>query len=686
MMTRHSTMVVGPTGGGKSVVIHTLCRAQIIMGLPTKVYTLNPKACSVIELYGILDPFTRDWTDGLLSNIFREMNKPTEKQERRYILFDGDVDALWIENMNSVMDDNKLLTLANGERIRLNHPTCSLLFEVGDLQYASPATVSRAGMVFVDPKTLGYEPYWLKWVNCRKHPPERECFAKLYEQYVPGSLSFIILGQIGQQQVTPLRTIIPQTGLNMVTQLCYMIDATFPEKMDENRDPEEEVDETLIECIYLQALYNSLGAALLEEDRLEFDTFIKKQCTLMGVDDSPEQKCDFTHIPNAFPTLYDYYFDIPKKEWVAWEWLVPEYIHDKTMKFHEILVPTIDTVRITYVLKLMNDVKRPIILVGETGTSKTAIIQDFLRKLNPEVFILLNINFSSRTSSMDVQRNFESAVEKRTKDIYGPPMGKKLICFIDDMNMPQVDDYGTQQPIALLKLLFEKGGFYDRGKDLNWKFLKDISYFAAMGKAGGGRNEVDQRFMSMFTVFNLVFPSEATLHHVYSSIVRGHLKTFEEEVQIGDKLIIMTLNLYKLIITELPPTPSKFHYIFNMRDFSRVAAGICQTVPSKYTRVYQMVRLWRNEFTRVFCDRLISLSDQEVMRNYLSDQVAEMFPPSVHEELKGRPTLQDLDAMDEDQLAELDIKPVEEPTEEEKAAKAEEEEEKEEKVDLLVSC
>jgi hypothetical protein len=83
----------------------------------------------VTELYGILDPVTRDWTDGLLSRIFRDINKPTDKEERRYILFDGDVDALWIENMNSVMDDNKLLTLANGERIRLqNH--CALLFEV----------------------------------------------------------------------------------------------------------------------------------------------------------------------------------------------------------------------------------------------------------------------------------------------------------------------------------------------------------------------------------------------------------------------------------------------------------------------------------------------------------------------------------------------------------------------------
>lgn len=79
----------------------------------------------------MLEPTTRDWTDGLLSSIFREINRPLDpgKDERRYILLDGDVDALWIENMNSVMDDNKLLTLANQERIKLQN-YCSLLFEV----------------------------------------------------------------------------------------------------------------------------------------------------------------------------------------------------------------------------------------------------------------------------------------------------------------------------------------------------------------------------------------------------------------------------------------------------------------------------------------------------------------------------------------------------------------------------
>ena len=74
------------------------------------------------------------------------MNRQSDTR-RRYIVFDGDVDAVWVENMNSVMDDNKLLTLPNSERIRLRTPYCMMLFEVSDLQYASPATISRCGMV-----------------------------------------------------------------------------------------------------------------------------------------------------------------------------------------------------------------------------------------------------------------------------------------------------------------------------------------------------------------------------------------------------------------------------------------------------------------------------------------------------------------------------------------------------------
>ncbi|MGH0114673.1 UNVERIFIED_CONTAM: hypothetical protein FKN15_033990 [Acipenser sinensis] len=614
MMTRHTTMVVGPTGGGKSVVINTLCQAQTRLGLMTKLYTLNPKAVSVIELYGILDPTTRDWTDGILSNIFRDINKPTDKKERRYILFDGDVDALWVENMNSVMDDNKLLTLANGERIRLQ-AHCALLFEVGDLQYASPATVSRCGMVFVDPKNLRFKPYWQKWV-CRRQAKEQTVLNKLFDKYVPDSISMIVEGMMDGRQGEKLKTIVPQTELNMVVQLSVMLDALLEKDVD---DPD------VLECYFLEALYCSLGGSLLEAGKVKFDEYIKKLAGMSTVHDE-KTLAGPGELPGQLPSLYDFHFDGEQKKWMPWSKLVPKYTHSPEVRFFDILVPTIDTTRTNWLLEQMVKIKRPVVLVGESGTSKTATTQNFLKNLNTDTTIMLTINFSSRTTSMDLQRNLEASVEKRTKDTYGPPMGKRLLIFMDDLNMPRVDDYGTQQPVALLKLLLEKGGMYDRGKELNCKFLRDLGFIAAMGKAGGGRNEVDPRFISLFTVFNVPFPEEESLHLIYTSILKGHTKAFEAEIQdICDKLIFCTLELYKVIIRDLPPTPSKFHYIFNLRDLSRVSNGLTLTTPERFLTVTQFVRVWRNECLRVFHDRLINETDKTLVQNHIKNLIEEHF-------------------------------------------------------------
>ena len=113
------------------------------------------------------------------------------------------------------MDDNKLLTLANGERIRLQ-PHCAMLFEVGDLQHASPATVSRCGMVFVDPKDLKYRPFWTRWCNLRDKKEEQKCLNQLFDKFVPPLISLILEGIIDGKQGEKLQQIIPLTNLNMV--------------------------------------------------------------------------------------------------------------------------------------------------------------------------------------------------------------------------------------------------------------------------------------------------------------------------------------------------------------------------------------------------------------------------------------------------------------------------------------
>lgn len=93
--------------------------------------------------------------------------------------------------------------------------------------------------------------------------------------------------------------------------------------------------------------------------------------------------------------------------------------------------------RSTWLLKTVSEMKKPVLFIGESGTAKTVTIQGFLNELPAASNLVLNMNFSSRTSSMDVQRGIEDCIEKRTKDTYGPPMGRTMICMIDDMNMPK---------------------------------------------------------------------------------------------------------------------------------------------------------------------------------------------------------------------------------------------------------
>lgn len=119
--------------------------------------------------------------------------------------------------------------------------------------------------------------------------------------------------------------------------------------------------------------------------------------------------------------------------------------------------------------------KRNVLFVGESGTAKTTIVKTYLGTLDAEAFSSLSLNFSSRTGSLEVQTALEGNLDRRTKDTLGPQGRKKLIFFVDNISMPIIDVYGTQQPIALLKLFIERGGMFDRNPtSLAWKKVVDV--------------------------------------------------------------------------------------------------------------------------------------------------------------------------------------------------------------------
>ena len=611
-LVRHTTMIVGPSGGGKSLILDTLKNARLVSeNVVVKMHVLNPKAQPLNELYGLMDPETRDWTDGILSKLFRELNEPLppgKENEMRWIIYDGDVDALWVENMNSVMDDNRLLTLPNGERIRLQ-AHCCMICETFDLQYASPATISRCGMVWVDPKNLGYKPYYERWIRQRfgngvvveeSKLNNADFLTSLYDKYVEKCIDMILMGLVDGEMGEKLKQVIPISNIGMTKQLCSMLDGFLSEEVTDLAD---------IEGIYIFCLIWSLGAQLIGDSRIKFDEFVKK--------------ISREALPDGL--LYDYFYDLDAHRWEAWATQVPEYKEPSPFRFYEVMVPTTDSVLYSYMVMKAAPL-RPVLFVGESGTAKTTVIQNYLNNLPSTGYAKLNINFSSRTTSADTQTNIEANVDKRSGSVYGPTAGKKLVVFIDDMNMPKVDTYGTQQPIAFLHFLVGRGAVYDRGKDLNLKQFKDLQYIGAMGPPGGGRNPVDTRFIALFNVFNLTPPTEKVLLSIYSSIINTRFSQFNESVKdAAGKATPALLRLYNFIVEKMPPTPSKFHYIFNLRDLSRVYEGVsnltmdvCETAPV-------FVRAFRNECDRVFSDRLATADDQKVYFTELSNIIKATF-------------------------------------------------------------
>ena len=171
VQVRHGLMVVGQAYSGKTSCITVLKQAMTEITLsnyPRKVntYTLNPKSVASTQLFGSFDPNTHEWTDGVLAIIYRNVSKDLSG-DMNWIVFDGPVDTLWIESMNTVLDDNKKLCLVSGEIIKMSD-YMRMIFEPADLEEASPATVSRVGVVFTEPERLGSQclvDSWLEQVD-----------------------------------------------------------------------------------------------------------------------------------------------------------------------------------------------------------------------------------------------------------------------------------------------------------------------------------------------------------------------------------------------------------------------------------------------------------------------------------------------------------------------------------------
>jgi dynein heavy chain len=318
---------------------------------------------------------------------------------------------------------------------------------------------------------------------------------------------------------------------------------------------------------------------------------------------------------NGFPyegEVYDYYIDFQKKEFHPWTELVKDFKYLEGMPYFSILVPTADTVKFKYVLEKLLQGRNNCLISGETGVGKSVIIGEFVSTLNTEFYSYTSFNFSAQTSTkniLDVFMDKDKFTKKRRNEM-GPIGNKKMVMFVDDINMPALEKFGAQPPNELLRQIIDQGGFYDLKKFMFME-VSDCVFVAACAPPGGGRNAVSPR---LFRHFNMVWTPDLSIRSmetIFTSILKGFLSYTKGLEKFAPSIVKSSVDIYTKIRTELLPTPTKSHYTFNLRDLSKVFQGILEIKYENLPGKEILVSLWVHEASRIFYDRLVDEKDRE---------------------------------------------------------------------------
>ncbi|RLN55940.1 hypothetical protein BBJ29_006588 [Phytophthora kernoviae] len=700
VQVRHGLMIVGTTGSGKTCVVHSLATAMTAcyteeielqeqngtQGTPilqqrVNIHSMNPKAITSGQLYGNFDENTHEWSDGVLACTYRNCARDTSP-ELQWVMFDGPVDAVWIENMNTVLDDNKKLCLMSGEIVKMTD-RMRMVFETDDLEEASPATVSRVGMVFLEAKVLGWEVLMRTWLRTRLPVAFASHFEFLEDSFrwiVPPVLYFV-------EKHCSVPT--PVTFLEHTASLLRLFECTlrdgFPDPPPDGSAPATSTasaptgpdGQRILECVLIKAVTWSIGACVDTKSRRVFDRYLRdflsgelaaavatNEMHLQASADIGEDEVgvpisksleyfkdfmaksqSYALLPDrtamlAFPDeglVYDYRFDTRRSIWINWMEAsgASAFSIPRDAQFTQVLVPTIDSERNAWLLDTLLRHHFHVLCTGDTGTGKSVSIKkkllsglnepagtsDAPPKFAPSIFL----NFSAQTSANQTQDLIEAKLDKRRKGVLGPPLGQSCVIFVDDLNMPAKETYGAQPPIELLRQWMGHGGWYNR-KDNSFTQLVDIQFIAAMGPPGGGRTRITQRYVRYFNLINFVPFDNESLRAIFTRITDWFLLNFPQAVkQLGGAVVSAAIDIYNTISQALLPTPAKSHYTFNLRDLSKVFQGAAQASSDTIKDGKDFVRLWSHECLRVFSDRLIDDKDRSWFADTLSKTVTVHF-------------------------------------------------------------
>lgn len=649
----HGVMMVGNSGSGKSagwkLLIDALQRVEGVEGVS---HVIDSKVMSKEALYGNLDSTTREWTDGLFTSILRKIvdNLRGEDSKRHWIVFDGDVDPEWVENLNSVLDDNKLLTLPNGERLNLP-PNVRIMFEVETLKYATLATVSRCGMVWFSEETVTPSMIVTNYLESLKNVPFEDLdedsvatgqsaaktlavqgqAAVLLEAYLNGD-DFVLQAL---QKAEQYNHIMDFTVARVLTTLFSLLNKAVRDMIEYNAQHSdfplelEQIETFLPKRLLLALVWAFTGDCPLA-DRKSFGDDI---CAFATFGSPPL---------DGTSSLIDFDVSLPKAEWVSWQTQVPTIeVNTHSIIQTDVVIPTLDTVRHEDVLYSWLAEHKPLLLCGPPGSGKTMTLFSALRKLpNMEV---VGLNFSSATTPDLLIKTFEQYCEyKKTLNgvmLSPTQIGRWLVIFCDEINLPAPDKYGTQRAISFLRQLVEHNGFW-RTSDKSWVTLDRIQFVGACNPpTDAGRTPMGARFLRHAPLIMVDYPGETSLNQIYGTFNTAVLKIIPALRGYAEPLTQAMVRFY--LDSQQRFTPKiQPHYVYSPRELTRWVRGVYEAIkPLETLSIEGLVRIWAHEALRLFQDRLVAEDERKWTDEAVRKTALQFFPTIDEEKALGGPIL-----------------------------------------------
>ncbi|XP_053593840.1 dynein axonemal heavy chain 7-like [Microplitis demolitor] len=625
MYMRHAFVVVGESLGGKTTILRALAKCLALLkienheiGVDVVINSINQNSMTLDNLFGHLDDKTMKWNDGVCSSLLREYIK-NDELVRKWLIFDGPINSAWMENLSTLLDDNKILLLPSGEKIQLTK-SISIIFETDNLEQASPATLSRCGIVYVEPQSVGWKPHATSWLLSQKLPGNHSSFfMTLLDWSLDAFLDFAY---------QTCKFIINVSRIHIIHSTLKLVGMYLKDAIENSEETEKDHFGIWSQVALILAIVWSVGSCLTSDSQSAFNEFCLSMWTNNDLYPRPEEIKQFEiSLPTEGMIQDNTYIFKGTGLWKTWsDILKTENINIETCGFGFTVVPTVDIIKHINIFKNHINHRIPFVISGDQSTGKTSCIKLLLKnKLSNTEYLTNAFNFSSTITAQAAQRIFLLKINKIKEGHYSPPKNKFCINFVDDLNIIVGENYPGHSLLDLIRQYIDHGYWYSLEKP-DKVFVDKVIFLCAL-TLRHERQNLCSRFLRHFNLYTMRSPSKENIFRIFTNALLFNLKKnqFSADV-IGsvNGMINATIYVYNHLM-QRKFVPGDLVHQFNLRDISKVVSG-CSLIhkESAETKI-TLIRLWVHESLRIFGDRITSTEDSDWLFLKIKEAVKDNF-------------------------------------------------------------